>query len=335
MKKYSLLIMVLIILVGLASCNLDPANGIYRSIANSSEIISTGVTEALGFVDNTAYFLSDDGIYSKSEGNESVKLVSKSPSILSASFTRDKNDILFLNNTTSNSITVYSYNLANENTTELSTNTAFDDIKIITNNSFFITQDDDNPIEINYIEGFSPSIITNSNSSITTLTKVLTSKDSILVLGIDASDDYIAELYSYSPGSIAMNTITYKNYIGFEYYNDSNYILIDEDNEIYYDNTDADDSIEATVYDLYSGQLASFSVGNYVYFKGEEYFHRVKTDGTNKAFILGFAGDLQYDIIDILPGGTADTFIVFTLESGIFKLSGVTTSDSSGTVTEF
>ena len=335
MKKYSLLIMVLIILVGLASCNLDPANGIYRSIANSSEIISTGVTEALGFVDNTAYFLSDDGIYSKSEGNESVKLVSKTPSILSASFYNNNSDILFLNNTTSDSATVYTYNLGSKDIVELSDD-AFDNIKLITNNSFFITQADDSTIVIKYIEGTTSLIQPDTTSTITTLTKVLTSKNSILVLGIDASDDYIAELYSYSPGSIAMNTITYKNYIGFEYYNDSNYILIDEDNEIYYDNTDADDSIEATVYDLYSGQLASFSVDGYVYFKGEDYFHRVKSDGTNEAFILGFAKKLQYDIIDILPEGTADTFIVFTLESGIFKLSGVVNPvDSSGTVTEF
>ena len=344
MKKYSLLIIVLIILVGLVSCNSDPEIGIYRSISNSSEIISTRVTQALGFVGNKAYFLSDDGIYSKSEGSESVKIVSKTPSILSASFYNTNLDILFLTNTSLDSTEVYTYNLEDKTTLELTDPdpdnvTAFDNTKLICNNSFFITQDGDNAIFVNYIKDTTTTTIKNSFSTITTLTKVLTSENSILVLGKNASDAYIAELYEYSASTITPSIITYKNYIGFEYYDTDKYLLIDEDNEVYnYGGTtltDTTHSIDATVSDLYSSQLASFSVVDYVYFKGENYFHRVKSDGTNKSFILGFAKKLQYDIIDILPEGTPGTFIVFTLQSGIFKLSQVDSLDSSGTVTEF
>jgi len=335
MKKYSLLIIVLIILVGFVSCNLDSERGIYRSITESSEITSTRVTQALGYEDNMAYFLSDDGIYSKSNSSESIKIVSKTPSILSASFTYDKNDILFLTNTTSNETKVYAYNFTAVNWTERVEN-EFENTKVIFNNSFFITQDGDNTIKIKFIEDVS-NVITSLSSSITTLTKVLTSEDSILVLGENASEDEIAELYSYTsgPSSIAKTSITYKNYIGFEYYTGGGYLLIDDENNVYNNNVDTTYSIEATVTDLYTQQLASFSVNEYVYFKGENYFHPVKSDGTNKELNLGFAKKLQADIVDILPEGNLNTFIVFTRNSGIYKLSGVDpTVDSSGTVVE-
>jgi uncharacterized lipoprotein YehR (DUF1307 family) len=153
-KKYILTSIALSLLLSfmLLSCNADATAGLFRQISNASAPVGIVYKQIVG-LDTTApktlYFLTDEGLYKKSDGSISTKLVANEEGEIIQTAYYDKGVGKVIYQTNDNTGKIYSYDLAS-NTKEsipISDFSAFVYVKLLPN-GLVLTGDSSNNFDL-------------------------------------------------------------------------------------------------------------------------------------------------------------------------------------------